>query len=40
MKERLLDKISNFIYSLKPRVYNCRDVWLVIWRGREYLIKK
>lgn len=36
----IINKIKDIVHYNKPRVYNCRDVWLVIWRGREYLIKK
>lgn len=26
--------------KLKPRMYNCQDVWLIMWLDYEFVIKK
>lgn len=40
MMTNFINKIKRFIFYIKPRVYNCRDIWLVMWLGREYYIRK
>lgn len=27
-------------HRLIPRLYDCPDVWLIMWRGYEFIIKK
>ena len=26
--------------KLIPRLYNCKDVWMIIWLGYEFIIRK
>lgn len=38
--DKITDYVNKFIHYNKPRIYNCRDVWLVMWREKEYVIRK
>ena len=40
MLSKIRQTIDRFIWNIRPRVYNCRDIWLIKWRGREYYIRK
>ena len=32
--------MKKFMRKLVPRIYECRDVWLIMWLGYEFIIKK
>lgn len=35
-----MNKLDKFLWHVKPRIYECRDVWLIMWLGREFIIHK
>ena len=40
MFNKIIQEIKWFAYSLKPRIYECKDVYLIKWRGYEWIIQK
>lgn len=36
----MLKKWHELMWFLKPRIYECRDCFLVMWMDSEYIIKK
>ena len=40
MTGKIRKKIRIFLWNITPRVYICRDVYLVKWVGKEYIIKR
>ena len=35
-----IEKVKKKIYPYIPRIYNCRDVWLIKWLNNEYIMRK
>ena len=36
----MIKKLRLWLHDLKPRIYNCPDVYYIVGRGNEYIIKK
>lgn len=32
--------IDRFLWNIKPRVYVCRDVLLIKWMEREFIVRR
>lgn len=39
-KDRVKALIDRIIWNIKPRIYICRDVTLIKWFNREFIIKR
>ncbi len=40
MLKKVKSKVDRIAWKVLPRVYECPDVFLIIWLGYEFAIKK
>ena len=40
MLQKIESWIDKLLWYLKPRIYECKDIWYIKWMGCEYIVKK
>lgn len=38
--KNLKKKIKLLVWNITPRIYVCKDIYLIMWLGREYYIRR